>query len=105
MHLPDRKNRLDGIIYDKIIRQTRCDALRFDTLYLRYNRRAMPRRKKPEDLSVEELRRLLIEKRRGVRRERLEHFRKTGRVVDDVAPPESVQAVDEPPTGSGGGYG
>jgi sortase A len=59
----------------------------------------MPRRKKPEDLSVEELRRLLIEKRRGVRRERLEHFRKTGRVVDDVAPPEAVQATDEPHTG------
>jgi len=58
----------------------------------------MPRRKKPEDLSVEELRRLLIEKRRGVRRERLEHFRKTGRVVEDVAPPEATSAVDEPPT-------
>ncbi|MGE5071902.1 MAG: sortase [Anaerolineae bacterium] len=41
----------------------------------------MPRRKAPEDLSVEELRRLLIEKRRGTRRERLEHFRRTGRVV------------------------
>jgi sortase A len=41
----------------------------------------MPRRKAPEDLSVEELRRLLIEKRRGPRRERLEHFRRTGRVV------------------------
>ena len=59
----------------------------------------MPRRKAPEDLSVEELRRLLIEKRRGVRRERLEHFRKTGRVVDVVPPPELVSAVDEPPTG------
>jgi sortase A len=45
----------------------------------------MPRRKAPEDLSVEELRRLLVEKRRGVRKERLEHFRRTGRVVD-VAP-------------------
>ena len=66
---------------------------------LRYNRRAMPRRKKLEDLSVEELRRLLIEKRRGVRRERLEHFRRTGRVVDDVAPPEAISALDEPPTG------
>jgi len=59
----------------------------------------MPRRKAPEDLSVEELRRLLIEKRRGVRKERLEHFRRTGRVVDDVALPQSVQATDEPPTG------
>jgi sortase A len=45
----------------------------------------MARRKSPEDMSVEELRRLLIEKRRGARRERLEHFKRTGRVVD-VAP-------------------
>ena len=41
----------------------------------------MPRRKAPEELSVEELRRLLVEKRRGARRERLEHYRRTGRVV------------------------
>jgi sortase A len=41
----------------------------------------MPRRKMPEELSVEELRRLLVEKRRGARKERLEHFRRTGRVV------------------------
>ncbi len=59
----------------------------------------MPRRKAPEDLSVEELRRLLIEKRRGVRKERLEHFRRTGRVVDDVAPPQSLTAGAEPDTG------
>src|SRR5512139_1886441 len=45
----------------------------------------MARRKSPEDMSVEELRRLLIEKRRGARRARLEHFKRTGRVVD-VAP-------------------
>jgi len=42
----------------------------------------MPRRKAPEEMSVEELRRLLIEKRRGVRHERLEHFKRTGRVVN-----------------------
>jgi sortase A len=56
----------------------------------------MPRRKAPEDMSVEELRRLLIEKRRGARRERLEHFKRTGRVVD-VAPDvlaESAPVVD-----------
>jgi sortase A len=41
----------------------------------------MSRRKAPEDLSVEELRRLLVEKRRGTRKDRLEHFRRTGRVV------------------------
>jgi sortase A len=56
----------------------------------------MPRRKAPEEMSVEELRRLLIEKRRGARRERLEHFKRTGRVVD-VAPDllaESAPVVD-----------
>ena len=57
----------------------------------------MPRRKKPEDLSVEELRRLLIEKRRGIRRERLEHFRRTGRVVNDVEPPQALPTIEEPP--------
>ena len=65
-------------------------------MFRRYNRFAMPRRKAPEDMSVEELRRLLIEKRRGARRERLEHFKRTGRVVD-VAPDilaESVPVVD-----------
>ena len=47
-------------------------------------------------MSVEELRRLLIEKRRGARRERLEHFKRTGRVVD-VSPDllaESAPIVD-----------
>lgn len=36
----------------------------------------------PEELSVEELQRLLVEKRRKVRLEHLERFRKTGRVID-----------------------
>ena len=45
----------------------------------------MARRKAPEELSVEELRRLLVEKRRGARKERLEHFRRTGRVLS-IAP-------------------
>ncbi len=56
----------------------------------------MPRRKSPEEMSVEELRRLLIENRRGARRERLEHFKRTGRVVD-VAPDllaESASVVE-----------
>lgn len=53
----------------------------------------MPRRKAPEELSVEELRRLLIEKRRGARRERLEHFKRTGRVVD-VEPEPLAPVVD-----------
>jgi len=37
--------------------------------------------KSPEDLTVEELRRLMVEKRRSSRQGRLEHFRKTGRIV------------------------
>lgn len=54
----------------------------------------MARRKAPEDLSVEELRKLLIEKRRGARQERLEHFRRTGRVVD--VPEVSATTVETP---------
>jgi sortase A len=61
---------------------------------LRYNPFAMPRRKSPEDLSTDELRRLLIEKRRGARQERLEHFRRTGRVVA-VAPNLSSDSLDK----------
>lgn len=45
----------------------------------------MARKKVPEELSVEELRKLLVEKRRGARKDRLEHYRRTGRVVS-VAP-------------------
>ncbi len=41
----------------------------------------MRKKKTAEDLSVEELRRLLVEKRRTARRGRLERYRKTGRVV------------------------
>ncbi|MBT3323202.1 MAG: class D sortase [Anaerolineae bacterium] len=37
--------------------------------------------KSPEDLSISELRRLLMDKRRNVRQERLDSYRKTGRVV------------------------
>jgi sortase A len=51
----------------------------------------MPKRKTPEDLSLEEVRRLLVEKRRGARRARIEHFRRTGRIVDVV--PDSTSAV------------
>lgn len=70
----------------------------------------MARKKAPEDLSVEELRRLLVEKRRGTRKERLEHFRRTGRVIlvasdfDSLAQPstpivgtaETAESTPEP---------
>ena len=57
----------------------------------------MARRKAPEDLSVEELRKLLIEKRRGARQERLEHFRRTGRVVDvPTSAMDSAPVVETP---------
>ena len=41
----------------------------------------MAKSKSPENFSVEELRRLMVEKRRSSRQGRLEHFRKTGRIV------------------------
>jgi sortase A len=55
-----------------------------------------PVRKKgsAEDLSVEELRRLLVEKRRASREERLERFRRTGRVVM-VAPDVEGSSLDD----------
>ncbi|MGC8856330.1 MAG: sortase [Anaerolineae bacterium] len=55
----------------------------------------MPKRKAPEDLSLEEVRRLLVEKRRGARRARIEHFRRTGRIVDVV--PDSPSPTIETP--------
>lgn len=60
----------------------------------------MVRKKAPEELSVEELRRLLVEKRRGARKDRLEHFRRTGRVVSvtndqmDMTTSQSAPIVD-----------
>jgi sortase A len=45
---------------------------------------------------VEELRRLLIDKRRGRRSERLDHFRRTGRVVDVELPRETEQEPELP---------
>lgn len=41
----------------------------------------MPSNLSTDNLSIDELRRLLVEKRRKVRRERLERFKRTGRVV------------------------
>ena len=53
----------------------------------------MPKRAAPEDYSVEELRRLLVEKRRSSREGRLEHFRRTGRVVT-LASDEDTTSLD-----------
>jgi sortase A len=47
----------------------------------------------PEDLSAEELRRLLVEKRRASRQDRLERYRRTGRVVL-VAPDMDGSSLD-----------
>jgi sortase A len=52
-----------------------------------------------EDLSVDELRRLLVEKRRASRQDRLERFRRTGRVVV-VAPNVEVNSLDSMRAGS-----
>jgi sortase A len=70
-------------------------------------RPAMPRRRAPEDLSVEELRRLLIAKRKGARRGRLEHFRRTGRVVgpDPIEGPVEGPVIETPEEARSGGHG
>lgn len=68
----------------------------------------MPRRINPEDLTVDELRQLLVEKRRKTRQEHLERFRRTGRVVtlaSDLESPSlehlhagvAEEPVEEPP--------
>lgn len=41
----------------------------------------MAKKRSPEDLSADELRRLLVEKRRASRQDRLERYRETGRIV------------------------
>lgn len=41
----------------------------------------MARRRPADELTVEELRQLLIEKRRGERQKRMEHYRRTGRAI------------------------
>lgn len=76
---------------------------------MRYNP-AVSKSGAPEDYSVEELRRLLVEKRRSSRQGRLEHFRRTGRVVtlasdEDSASLENLRSTDltgveEQPSGS-----
>ena len=58
---------------------------------LRYNL-PMACRRCPEDLSVEELQRLLLEKRRAERQSRLERFRRSGRAV--VLAPDDDAALD-----------
>lgn len=59
----------------------------------------MPRRRLPEDLTVDELRRLLVEKRRTLRSDRLDHFRRTGRVVMLVPdlPPAALEDLRASP--------
>lgn len=53
----------------------------------------MARRVKPEELTEQELRRLLLDKRRSSRDERLEHYRRTGRALNLVPdlPAEATQ--------------
>ena len=54
--------------------------------------------KRPEDFSVNELRRLLLDKRRVSRKDRLERFRRTGRVVA-LASDLDQEGVDDPSLG------
>lgn len=58
----------------------------------------MARRKSPEDLSVEELRWLLVEKRRVTRQQRLERYRRTGRAL--VIAPDIDNSLEQMHTGA-----
>jgi sortase A len=52
-------------------------------------------RRSPEDLTVDELRLLLIQKRRSERQKRLDHYRRSGRVilVESIPTPEPVPSL------------
>lgn len=53
----------------------------------------MAKKKQPTDLSVDELRWMLVEKRRAARQDRLERFRRTGRAV--VIAPDLEGTLDD----------
>lgn len=53
----------------------------------------MARRRSPEDLTVAELRQLLIEKKRNERQNRLDHYRRTGRVIQVESVPAQSDFV------------
>lgn len=57
------------------------------------------RRRSAEDLTVDELRQLLIEKRRSERQKRLDHYRRTGRViqVESVPAPAPIDSLHSAP--------
>jgi sortase A len=55
--------------------------------------RIVARNRSAQDLTVEELRQLLIEKRRSERQKRLDHYRRTGRVIM-VEPAPMASPVD-----------
>ena len=52
----------------------------------------MSRKVRPEDLSEEQLKHLLVKKRLAARQRRLDRFRESGRLVEDVPPPEPKAA-------------
>jgi sortase A len=54
----------------------------------------MARRVNPEQLSEQELRRLLLDKRRDSRKDRLDHFRRTGRALN-LVPDLPAEAEEE----------
>ncbi|HJS28497.1 MAG TPA: class D sortase [Anaerolineales bacterium] len=60
----------------------------------------MARRKGTEDLTIDELRRMLVEKRRAARQDRLTRYRKTGRIVS-LAPEAEGTSLEDLRSGSG----
>jgi sortase A len=54
------------------------------------------RRRCPEDLSIKELRFLMLEKRRAMRSVRLDHFHRTGRVIPFVGETNTIEDLGNP---------
>lgn len=71
--------------------------MQLSDIEMEYNHdQIMARRRTIDDLSVAELRRLLVEKERKEREARINHFKETGRVIRVNAPaPESAAELDE----------
>jgi sortase A len=59
----------------------------------------MARRRDSEDLTVDELRRMLVEKRRAARQDRLNRYRKTGRIVA-LSPETEATSLEDLRTGT-----
>jgi sortase A len=94
----------ERVFYPTHLCWSRCkldihDNCQYVTRHSRYNLPGMVD-KRPDDLSVEELRRLLLDRRKVNRRDRLENYRRSGRMISikpDNAVPLVLRSVSDVP--------